>query len=82
MKHPNLQKVAENESLSSDERGEYSGEEEIHEDEEDMSYNDEVNVHVYFAAMRKWHYDNLGYTEYLHAVCGLSSGKKNAWIRL
>ena len=38
-----------------------------------MSYDDETNVHAYFADMPKLQHDNLGYTEYLHAVYDLSS---------
>ena len=87
MKYPNLQKLAENEFLSSDKRGEYSEEEEeIYEDKENMSYNDETNVHAYFVDMPKLQHDNLGYTEYLHAAYDLSSvkkkNKKHAWIQI
>ena len=49
----------------------------MYEDKENMSYNDEINVHAYFADMPKLQYENLGYIEYLHAVYDLSSIKKN-----
>ena len=49
----------------------------MYEDKENMSYNDETNVHACFANMPKLQHDNLGYTEYLHAVYDLSPTKKN-----
>ena len=49
----------------------------MYEDKENMSYNDETNVHACFANMPKLQHDNLGYTEYLHAVYDLSSIKRN-----
>ena len=55
-----MQELAEDESLSSDKRGEYSEEEEMYEDKENMSYNDETNAHVYFADMPKLQHYNWG----------------------
>ena len=72
-----MRELAEDESLSSDKWGEYSEEESIYEDKENMLYNDETNVHAYFADMAQLQHDNLGCTEYLHAVYDLSSTKKN-----
>ena len=35
-------------------------EEEIHEDKENMKYNDEINVHAYFVDIPKLQHDKFG----------------------
>ena len=42
-----------------------------------MSNEDSMIAHAYFAKMPRIQEDNMGYTEYLHAVHNLQSIKKN-----
>ena len=76
MNYPNLQKLAEDYPISTHKSGDSSYEEEIDDDKENMSHDDAMYVHAYFAKMPKLQDNDMGYTEYLHAAYDISSIKE------